>query len=89
MNLNKFNILIGACASGKTNFINVFELLNDMAYNFHEAVKKQGGVFVKNFNWPEDNRESCIEVKFLDINQSIRLGQKKRYYILLSKSFCF
>ena len=77
MDLNKFNVLIGACGSGKTNFVQVFELLNDLAYDFHDAINKQGGTFVKNFNLLENDLKSCIEVKFSDINQSITLGQKK------------
>ncbi len=77
LDLNKFNVLIGACGSGKTNFVQVFELLNDLSYDFHDAINKQGGAFVKNFNLLENNLESCIEVKFSDINQSIRLGSNK------------
>lgn len=82
LDLNKFNVLIGACGSGKTNFIQVFELLNDMSYDFHDAIKKHGGGYVKNFNLLEDDFESCIEVQFSNINNSINLGSNKD--ILLS-----
>ena len=74
LDLNKFNVLIGACGSGKTNFVQVFELLNDISYDFHDAIKKHGGGYVKNFNLLEDNLESCLEVKFSHIDKSIRLG---------------
>ena len=82
LDLNKFNVLIGACGSGKTNFVQVFELLNDISYDFHDAIKKHGGGYVKNFNLLEDNLESCLEVKFSNIEKSIRLGSDKD--ILLS-----
>ena len=77
LDLNKFNVLIGACGSGKTNFIQVFEFLNDISYDFHDAIKKHGGGYVKNFNLLENNLESCLEVKFSNIDKSIRLGSDK------------
>ena len=48
--LNKFNVLIGECGSGKANFIHVFELLDNISHDFHDAIKKHGGNYVKNFN---------------------------------------
>ena len=92
LDLNNFNVLIGACGSGKTNFFQVFELLNDLSNDFHDAIKKQGGNFVKNFNLLENNLESCIEVKFSGINQSIRLGQNKNilfYFKTVDYVICF
>ena len=59
LDLDKFNVLIGACGSGKTNFVQVFELLNDLSYDFHDAINKQGGAFVKNFNLLEINNGIC------------------------------
>ena len=82
LDLNKFNVLIGACGSGKTNFIQVFELLKDISYDFHDAIKKHGGGYVKNFNLLENNLESCIEVQFSNINKSIKVGSNND--ILLS-----
>ena len=82
LDLNKFNVLIGACGSGKTNFIQVFELLNDISYDFHDAIKKHGERYVKNFNLLENNLESCIEVQFSNIDKSINLRSNKD--ILLS-----
>lgn len=84
LDLNKFNVLIGACGSGKTNFIQVFELLNDISYNFHEAIKKHGGSYVKNFNLLENNLESCIEVKLSDIDKSINAGSNKDIMLLFN-----
>ena len=77
LDLNKFNVLIGACGSGKTNFIQVFELLNDISYDFHDAIKKHGGGYVKNFNLLKNNQESCLEAKFSNIDKSITIGSNK------------
>ena len=77
LDLNKFNVLIGACGSGKTNFVHVFGLLNDISYDFHDAVKKHGGGYVKNFNLLENNLESCLEIRFANVNKSIKLGSNK------------
>lgn len=43
--LRKFNILIGANASGKSNFVNVFRFLKDLfACGLDDAISMQGGV---------------------------------------------
>lgn len=65
LDLNEFNVLVGACGSGKTNFIQIFELLNDIvSHGFKDAIEKHGGKYVKNFNLLENNQKSCIGVKF-------------------------
>ena len=92
LDLNRFNVLIGACGSGKTNFVQVFELLNDISYDFHDAIKKHGGGYVKNFNLLENNLESCLEVKFSNIDKSIRLGSDKDILLLFNNvdyEICF
>ena len=61
INLNDFNVLIGACASGKTNFVEVLEFLNDMSVNFHNAIKKHGAIYLKNFNLADNNDESTLK----------------------------
>ena len=92
LDLNKFNVLIGACGSGKTNFVQVFELLKDISYDFHDAIKKHGGSFVKNFNLLENNLESCLEFKFADVNKTIKLGADKEILLLFNNvdyEICF
>ena len=74
LDLNKFNVLIGACASGKTNFVQVFELLNDISQDFHKAIRKHGGAYIKNFNLLENNLESCLEVILNNSKRSIKLN---------------
>ena len=50
--LGDFNVLIGANASGKSNFVSIFEFLRDIvSMGLEEAVSEQGGVeFLRNMN---------------------------------------
>jgi predicted ATPase len=52
VDLGKFNILIGANASGKSNFIRVFEFLRDIArHGLENAISLQGGAeYLTNLN---------------------------------------
>jgi predicted ATPase len=45
VDLNNFNVLIGANASGKSNFIRIFKFLrNIVQYNLNDAISIEGGV---------------------------------------------
>ncbi len=50
--LGKFNVLIGANASGKSNFVQIFEFLRDIANSgLNNAISMQGGVeYLRNIN---------------------------------------
>lgn len=52
VDLNDFNVLVGANASGKSNFLQAFKFLNDIQeYGLENAVSLQGGGdYLKNFN---------------------------------------
>ena len=52
ISLNKFNVLIGANASGKTNFIQIFKFLRNLKnHGLENAVSMQGGVeYLRNIN---------------------------------------
>lgn len=52
IDLKKFNVLIGANASGKSNFINILKFLKDIAENgLDNAISMLGGVdYIKNIN---------------------------------------
>src|SRR5258708_1366888 len=44
LDLNSLNLLIGANGSGKTNFVSLFKLLNQVVdHRFHLAVRQGGG----------------------------------------------
>ena len=62
--LGNFNILIGANASGKTNFIKIFEFLRDIVNSgLENAISMQSGVeYIKNLNIGEYEKLSlCME----------------------------
>ncbi len=50
--LGKFNVLIGANASGKSNFVHIFEFLRDITnFGLNNAISMQGGVeYLRNIN---------------------------------------
>ena len=52
LELRKFNVLIGANASGKSNFINILQFLKDIVENgLDNAISMQGGVdYIRNIN---------------------------------------
>lgn len=52
VDLGKFNVLIGANASGKSNFVQIFKFLRDIANSgLDNAVSMQGGVeYLRNIN---------------------------------------
>ena len=55
ISLNKFNVIIGANASGKSNFAQVFKFLNDITvYGLDNAISRQGGMeYLLNFAKPD------------------------------------
>jgi len=51
VDLGGFNVLIGANASGKSNFINVLQFLKDIAENgLDNAISMQGADYIQNIN---------------------------------------
>jgi len=52
INLDQYNVLIGANASGKSNFIQIFKFIRDIStYGLNNAIYMQGGVeFIRNSN---------------------------------------
>ena len=55
ISLNKFNIVIGANASGKSNFAQLFKFFSDIAlYGLEDAISRQGGMeYLLNFTSPD------------------------------------
>lgn len=50
INLNDLNVVVGECASGKSNFIEVFRFLKDLCEDFDGGIRKHGGPFLQNYN---------------------------------------
>lgn len=45
VDLGKFNLVIGANGSGKSNFVQVFKFLNDIVkHGLDDAISMQGGI---------------------------------------------
>ncbi|RDV80899.1 AAA family ATPase [Ammonifex thiophilus] len=67
VNLGKFTVIIGANASGKSNFMNIFRFLRDASrHGLDTAISMQGGVsYLRNLNSTvSDSRELSVEVTF-------------------------
>jgi AAA15 family ATPase/GTPase len=74
INLNNFNVLIGANASGKSNFIQVFRFIKDLVkYGLGDAISYQGGIeYLKNIKTPFDEPIS-IKITFYPFIKEITL----------------
>jgi AAA15 family ATPase/GTPase len=64
MDFNNFNVLIGACASGKSNFIEIFKLLKDISQDFENGISKHGGPYLQNFNLSSNDLPSFLKITF-------------------------
>ena len=84
--LNKFNILIGANASGKSNFIRLFEFIRDIKkFGLENAISMQGGIeYLKNINM---NKSKIFSIEIISIPEgeagivanSLGESSKKQY----------
>jgi len=66
IDLGKFNVIIGANASGKSNFVHIFEFLRDITSSgLNNAISMQGGVeYLRNMNINCCNHLSCGQKRF-------------------------
>ncbi len=63
--LNKLNVLIGSNGAGKSNFISIFRILNEIAEgNLQSFVRKHGGAHNLLFNGPKVTKKIEIEINF-------------------------
>jgi len=76
--LGRFNALIGANASGKSNFINIFQFLKDIVENgLDNAISMQGGVdYIRNINIGASKNLS-IELHIDSKDEPIKFGAEK------------
>lgn len=76
--LGKFNILIGANAAGKSNFIRAFEFLRDISnHGLENAISMQGGIeYLRNINLGS-SENLCFEI-FSDDNLEFSVKSKEK-----------
>jgi len=85
VDLSRLNILIGANASGKSNFIQIFKFLKDLAgYGLDHAISMQGGAEYLLNRRLGSSRDLCIEVVSDQILQVNRPSWEKRAKRILS-----
>jgi len=63
---NKSNLLIGSCAAGKSNFVEIFDFLKDLSQDFDRAFRKHGGAYLQNLNLNSDDNPTCFKISFDD-----------------------
>jgi predicted ATPase len=78
VDLEKFNVLIGANASGKSNFINVLQFIKDVIENgLDNAISMQGGIdYIKNINIGSSKKFS-IELHIDSKDEAVEFGFEK------------
>ena len=76
--LGNFNVLIGANASGKSNFVQIFKFLSDMAnLGLDNAISMQGGVeYLGNINVGNSEKFSLRVVLDRKFRQLIKKNNK-------------
>jgi len=79
--LNKFNVLIGHNASGKSNFKRIFSFLKDIVtVGLEEAISFQGGSeYIRNFASKDPSLEMEIHFTSDDPNEVLRVHPRRDY----------
>ena len=90
VSLNDFNVLIGANASGKSNFTEIFNFLKHLVTSgLDDAISLQGGLeYLRNFNnSPDQNlvfeitlRSTTPQIEFLEVTAPHELYVSKAIY---------
>lgn len=75
VDLNKFNVIIGESASGKSNFIEAFKFLKDIYEGYEKGIMMHGKGLLQNINLKSEN-PTCIKVTFKEDNNNNSLGIK-------------
>lgn len=86
VDFGRFNVLIGANASGKSNFINVFQFLKDIAENgLDNAISMQGADYIQNINIGASKNLS-VELHIDSKDEPVKFGFKKEDKIVIGIS---
>jgi len=83
--LGKFNVLIGANASGKSNFIQIFKFLRDITnHGLDNAISMQGGVeYLRNINIGLSENLSLEVVSDLKYRRGVAGIKKGKEFLLM------
>lgn len=66
VDFNDSNLLIGSCASGKSNFVEIFDFLKDLSQNFEKAFREHGSAYLQNLNLNSKDNPTCLKISFDD-----------------------
>jgi predicted ATPase len=85
IDLRNFNVLIGANASGKSNFVKIFEFLRDIQnHGLENAVSLQGGVeYLRNMNLEASQNLSLVIAFDSDEKFGVLGRETKKGYIAI------
>lgn len=72
--LNYFNAIVGDCAAGKSNFIEVFKLLKNICENNTNGFNMSCGCFIQNLKHKSD--PSYLNIIFSNKNSSKGISYK-------------
>ena len=70
VDLNKFNVIIGESASGKSNFIEAFKFLKDIYEGYEKGIMMHGKGLLQNINLKSED-PTCIKVILNEDNHSL------------------
>ena len=89
VDLGRFNVLIGANASGKSNFINILQFLKDIAENgLDNAISMQGVDYIQNINIGASKNLS-VELHIESKDEPVKFGTEKDKRIIGTKAYEF
>ena len=91
VDLNEFNVFIGACASGKSHFVEILEFLKDFSNYYEDAISQHRDKHLLNYNHWDDGKPCYLKVIFKnrEYNENIlsiadsKLGFKANEYLLI------
>ena len=62
IDLNQENVIIGACASGKSHFVEIFEFIKDFSFDFEQGISQHGSEHLINYNYWNCEKPCYINV---------------------------
>lgn len=88
VDLNKFNVVIGESASGKTNFIESFKFLKDICDDYEKGIRRHGKGLLQNINLKSES-PTCIKVIFKEDNHSLGIKIPNKFNNNENNRICY